>query len=306
MAHASDAGGSIRYPAAMTGVFGFKPSAGRLVPVGPDVGGLASLVQEHAITRTVRDCAVLLAATERRGPTAVHTPIGVIDGPSTRRLRVAVIERTILGELPDQAVLDRLRRTATLLAELGHELVDVPEPQLDGAALSRAFLASAAQTMRGVADMVTPVLGRPPGPDELEPFTLELIEWGATLPADEAARTRAAFADATRASLAPFGRCEVVLSPTVTRPPWPIGTLAPDLGRAELIARTEQLVGYTPIHNINGCPAASVPLEEADGLPVGMHLAAAPGDDALLLHLAFELEAARPWVDRLPLRAGAR
>ena len=92
-----------------------------------------------------------------------------------------------------------------------------------------------------------------------------------------------------------FDRCDVILSPVATRPPWPIGMLAPDLGRRTLIERTEQLVGYTPIHNAAGCPAMSVPLERVDGLPVGMHLAAAPGEDALLLGLAFELEAAQPW-----------
>lgn len=300
LAHASDGGGSIRYPAALTGTFGFKPSIHRTEPVGPDLGGLTSLVYEHAITRTVRDSAVLLAATERTGADAVHPPIGTITGPDDRRLRVAVVEHTIPGALPDPSVRDALHRTAALLADLGHEVVDVPDPRYDGAALSRGFFAAAASTMGGVSAMVASMLGRPPGPDELEPFTLELIAWGATLPADEAERGQAAFRIATATYLGQFERCDVVLSPTVTRPPWPIGTLAPDLGREELIARTEELIGYTPIHNIAGAPAMSVPLESVDGLPVGMHLAAAPGDDATLLHLAYELEAARPWIDRLP------
>jgi amidase len=307
MAHANDAGGSIRYPASMTGLFGFKPSAGRVEPVGPDLGGLISLVHEHAITRTVRDSAALLAATERRGSDAVHPPIGHVAGPSDRRLRFAVLERTIPGRLPDPDVLGTLGRTASLLESLGHERTDLPGPvELDGTALSRAFFAAAAQTMAEVAAMVTPMLGRAPGPAELEPFTLELIDWAGTLPPDEGDRTERAFAAATETYLALFEHVDVVLSPTVTRPPWPIGTLAPDLGREELIARTEQLIGYTPIHNISGSPAMSVPLEEVDGRPVGMHLAAAPGADALLLHLAHELEAARPWVDRLPLRSTVR
>lgn len=306
MAHASDAGGSIRYPAAMTGTFGFKPSAHRLEPVGPDLGGLTSLVHEHAITRSVRDSATLLAATERRGSEAVHAPIGAISGPTDRRVRFVVLEQTIPGRLPDPAIRAALARTASLLEDLGHERVDVPAPAFDGAALSRAFFAAAAQTMAGVAATVTPMLGRPPGPDELEPFTLELIEWGATLPADEARHGERAFATATRTYAALFDHVDVVLTPTVTRPPWRIGTLAPDLGREELIARTEDLIGYTPIHNISGNPAMSVPLEEVDGLPVGMHLAAATGDDAVLLHLAFEVEEARPWTERLPQRSAVR
>lgn len=306
-AHASDGGGSIRFPAAMTGTFGFKPSAARQEPVGPDTGGLASLVHEHAITRSVRDSATLLACTQRRGAGAVHEPIGSVAGPATRRLRFLVLEHTIRGELPDPGVRDALHRTAALLEGLGHERREVAHPPaFDGAALSRAFFASAARTMADVAAMVTPMLGRPPGADELEPFTLALIAWGATLPPDEELAGQAAFAAATRTYLDLFDRVDVILSPTVTEAPWPIGTLAPDLGREELIERTEHLIGYTPIHNICGSPAMSVPLEEVDGLPVGMHLAAAPGDDALLLHLAFELEAARPWTDRRPPRAAVR
>jgi amidase len=307
MAHASDGGGSIRYPASMTGLFGFKPSVLRQEPVGPDLGGLTSLVHEHAITRTVRDSAGLLAATERRGDAAVHPPIGNVTGPSDRRLRFLVLERTLPGRLPHPEVRAALHRTASLLEDLGHERIDLPLlPTFDGAALSRAFFTAAAQTMVGVAAMVTPMLGRAPGPAELEPFTLELIEWGTAVTPDDAASGEAAFALASRNYRGLFEHVDVVLTPTVTRPPWPIGTLAPDLGREELIARTEELIGYTPIHNIAGNPAMSVPLEQVGGLPVGMHLAAAPGADALLLHLAFELEEARPWAARLPQRSAVR
>lgn len=304
LAHASDAGGSIRFPAAMTGLFGFLPSAGRTEPTGPDLGGLASLVREHAVARSVRDSAALLAATERRGPGAVHPPIGQVREPSLRRLRFAVQEHTLAGALPHPEVLAALHRGAALLEDLGHERVDAPMAALDSTALARAFFGAAARTMAGVAAMVTPMLGRAPGADELEPFTLELIEWSSTLPPTAEAEDSSAFAAATAAHLHRFERCDVVLSPTVAEPPWPLGTLAPDLGREELIERTIRLIGYTPIHNIAGSPAMSVPLESADdGRPIGLHLAAAPGDDALLLALAFELEAARPWIDRLPCRA---
>jgi amidase len=87
----------------------------------------------------------------------------------------------------------------------------------------------------------------------------------------------------------------VVLSPTLARVAWPIGHLSPAAGRESLIRRTEEAVGYTPIHNVAGCPAMTVPLGRDDGLPVGIHFAAAPGADRLLLALAYELEAAAPW-----------
>src|SRR5690606_36345963 len=132
---------------------------------------------------------------------------------------------------------------------------------------------AAARTVAAMADMVTPMLGRPPGPDEFEPFTLELIEWGATLPADSEAVGRAACAAASEAYFGLFDRCDVVLSPTLTRPPWPRGALAPGLGREILIRRTEEIVGDAPIHNVTGSPAMSVPVEWHDGLPIGMRLA---------------------------------
>jgi len=93
----------------------------------------------------------------------------------------------------------------------------------------------------------------------------------------------------------------VLLTPTLATEPWPIGHLSPLVGRDEVLARAGRSLGYTPIQNIAGCPAMSVPLHVSErGLPIGTHLAAAPGADALLLGLAYQLEAARPWRDRWP------
>lgn len=299
MAHANDAGGSIRFPASMVGMFGFMPSTGRCEPTGPD-DGLAALVVDHCISRSVRDSAALLASTERRGSRAVHEPVGLVSAPSDERLEVAVIPNTLLGEAPHRDVADALDGAVALLDELGHVVVDVDRPDVDGAALSDAFFTTAALTMLQMSDMVTPMLGRPPGADELEPFTLQLIEWGRTLPPDAAEHAGRVLAAAGHAYLGTFDRCDVVVSPTVARPPWPAGTLAPDLGRHELIERTGRLIGYTPIHNVAGCPAMSVPLHWNDGIPIGIHVAASPGDDARLLALAHELERARPWAHRRP------
>jgi amidase len=97
-----------------------------------------------------------------------------------------------------------------------------------------------------------------------------------------------------------FERHDVVLSPTLAVRSWPIGRLAPSAGRETLIRRTEEMVGYTPVHNAAGCPAMSVPLGRHDGLPIGIHFAAASGADGLLLSLAYALEEASPWVDARP------
>ena len=300
MAHGNDGGGSLRVPAALTGLFGFKPSRGRCTPVGPDVPGLPALVVEHCMSRSVRDSARLLAATERTGPDAVHPPVGVVPGPSPRRLRIALLTRTLTGREPDAAVARELHRTALLCQGLGHAVETVEVPEIDGAALSSGFFTAAAQTMAEVAGMATAMLGRPPGPDELEPFTLELVDWAATLGPAARADSERAFADSARAHLRLYERCDVVLSPTLARSSWPVGHLSPAAGMQTLIRRTEEAVGYTPVHNPAGCPAMSVPLGRDRGLPVGMHVAARPGADGTLLALAAELEAAAPWADVRP------
>jgi amidase len=306
LAHANDAGGSIRVPAAMTGLFGFTPSHQRCVPTVPVDEGLGALVVDHCVSRTVRDSAALLEQTERRGAAARYPQVGAVSGPGRGRLRIATISASLCGRQPDPLVWDAVERTRALCAELGHRIVELGPLPIDGAALSDAFFTTAALTLAQLADLMTPALGRRPGPDELEPFTLELIDWRATLPPDAARRAAQTLRRAGDTFVTAFETCDIVLSPTLTTLPWSLGTLAPTLGREELIERTERLVGYTPIHNAAGCPAMSVPLEWVDGLPVGIHFAAAPGADRTLLELAYELEAARPWAHRRPRFDAAR
>lgn len=202
--------------------------------------------------------------------------------------------------MPDAAIAKELDRVAGLCASLGHRVEIAATPDVDGAALSRAFFTAAALTVGHVSQMVAPMLGRPPGPDELEPFTLELIDWATTLGPGAQAESERVLAAGARAYLRLLERCDVVLSPTLAVPSWPLGHLAPSAGREALIRRTEEAVGYTPIHNIAGCPAMSVPLGRVGGLPLGSHFAARPGADRLLLALAYELEAATPWADARP------
>jgi amidase len=257
-------------------------------------------VVEHVMTRSVRDSAHLLAATERTGPDAVHAPSGLVTGPARTRRRIGVLRTGLTGREPDPAVGRELDRAARLLDALGHHVEPIDPPAVDGSALSRAFFTAAAATMLQVADMVTPLLGRAPGPEELEPFSLELIDWGRSLAPGALAQAERALSASGTAYLQLFDAVDVVLSPTLARPSWPVGHLAPDAGRQVLIARTEDAVSYTPIHNAAGCPAMTVPLGQHDGLPVGVQLAGPPGADGALLALAYELEEAAPWADVRP------
>jgi amidase len=155
--------------------------------------------------------------------------------------------------------------------------------------------------MDQLATMMLGVLGRPVGPDDLEPFTLSLIERFRASPGDAAPRAVAAVELAGERMRAYLNGYDVVLCPTVPVAPFAIGTLAPTLDRETLIRRTEKLAGYTPIHNMAGVPAMSVPLFTASaGWPIGIHFAARVGGEATLLGLAYQLEEAAPWRDRWP------
>jgi amidase len=298
LAHANDGGGSVRIPASVCGLFGFKPSRGRTVPASlPSEFG--ALVSDHCVSRSVRDSALFLAATEERdGP---FPAVGWVREPVGRPLRIATWTRTLLGEEAEPEVRRAVDDAAALCASLGHRVEPVAPPALDGPALGDAFFVVAGSAVAGVVGMVDRLRGVAVQRDELEPFSWALVDELERRGPGALAQARAAFRAGVEGYLAATRPFDAVLTPTIATLPWRIGHLSPVLPREELLRRTGRAVGYTPIHNIAGCPAMSVPLHwTGDGIPVGVHLAAAPGADALLLGLAYQLEAARPWRDRWP------
>ena len=297
-AHASDGGGSIRIPAAMTGLFGLKPSRRRCVSTGQPA--LFGLLSEHCVSRSVRDSALLLSITEDQTGAALP-PLGYIERPIARSLRIGYYASTLMGDTPDPEVAGALGRTAALCADLGHEVIETPPPTMDGPTLSEGFFTLAGASIDQAGKMMAELLGRPLGPDDFEPFTLLLIEWYRGLPSGAVERAQTVFERAGRQMRAYLEGFDVVLCPTSPIAPYPIGAMAPTLDRETLVRRTEKLAGYTPIHNIAGVPAMSVPLFMASaGWPIGSHFAAGVGQEATLLGLAYQLEEAAPWRDRWP------
>ncbi len=297
LAHASDGGGSIRISAAACGLFGLKPSRGRCVPAGPDMHGL---LIDFAVSRSVRDSARLLAVLEQQdGPLP---PVGVVQGPNLQRLRIGVYHDTLMGESPVPAVHDALRKTVELCRALGHHVVDMASPPVSGAELSDTFFVLAGFTVDQLAAMMRPLLGRDVGEGELEPFTLELLAWFRALPAGRVPDALAVLAKAEVAMRQHLSAFDAVLCPTLPIEVPSLGYLSPQLPREVVLRRTESLAGYTCIHNMAGVPAMTVPLfRDPTGLPIGSHFAAPFGHEATLLALAFELEAAAPWIDSYPL-----
>ncbi len=294
-AHATDGGGSIRIPAACCGLFGLKPSRGRL---GPHEVGEIDISVQHCVSHSVRDSARLFAATEYRGDDALLPPVGPVMGPSERRLRIALHTGNLFGEAPHPDVEVALQNAARLCAELGHQ-VEHASPNIDGPAFVHHFITAWA-SFPGQPLAAAEAAGLDPA-TVLEPWTLELAAEFARRGPDALAAAKHNFEAMERVFAAFFRRYDVLLTPVLKAPPVRIGEQAPTLDYDELYQRVTDWVSYTPLHNAAGTPAMSVPLAMGrGGLPIGVQFAAAHGAERTLFELAYELEAAFPWASRRP------
>jgi amidase len=301
VAHATDGGGSIRIPAAHCGLFGLKPSRGRIVGTEGQ-HTIGDFAVEHVVSRTVRDSAGVFAVTESNAPRAPFPPIGLVTGPSARRLRVGVLLENSAGHSPTPEVAAATEHAAKLVAGLGHHIDYVRLPY-DGAQFMRDFLLFWANGAKADADGVAHVLGRAPDERDLEPFSLALVEMarkagpGPVGPMLERLQANAIAYDTWFVAY----QFDVVLSPVLSSGPPMLGEIGPLVPFDTLTPRLIEYVGYTPIHNIVGAPAMSVPLYwTPEGLPVGTQFAARAGAERMLFELAYELEAANPWAHRIP------
>jgi amidase len=298
LAHGNDAGGSIRVPASACGLFGFKPSRGRTVVANRSGSEFANMTSDHCLSRSVRDSALFLSLTEDR---SVSTPVGFVREPSSRRLRIGAWTASMFGEEPEAAVLRAHEQAILLLRGLGHHVEPIVAPGYEMPALSDAYYLIAGAAVASVVETIDRMRGEPVQSQELEPFTWSLVDALADCPRDPVVDSLAVFARAVSSYNEATRPFDLVLTPTVEMESVPLGYLSPILARETLMARAARVLGYTPIHNIAGCPAMSVPLHWSDAaLPIGAHFAAAPGQDALLLALAYELERAAPWQQRWP------
>ncbi|MBV9665852.1 MAG: amidase [Actinobacteria bacterium] len=307
-AHANDLGGSIRYPASNCGLFGLKPTRARN-PLGPEYGDAASgWACEHAVARTVRDSAAILDATA--GP-AVGDPYWAPPparpfsdevGADPGRLRIGFTSRTPDGTPGHPDCVAALENAVALCAELGHELVEADMPGLTpeaGDSIGTVFNAATSWILRYWVAR----LGREPGEDELEPLTRVYWEMGERVTAGEylvAIEVLQRFARGVAGFLTDV---DVWLTPTMSLPPLPLGEMVstPDEPLRSMHKSAPSVRYAGVIANITGNPAMSVPLHwNQDGLPIGVHFLGRFGDEATLFRLASQLEAARPWADRVP------
>jgi len=292
IAHANDGGGSIRIPAACNGLVGLKPSRGRL-PLDRNVRQMPlRIVHNGVLTRSVRDTAAFYREMERIVAHPRLPRIGDIRSPGTERLRIAVCTRSISRESAPE-IRDLTLQTAELLTGLGHRvsLIDNPIPRrfIDDFLLYWSFLAFA--LVRGGRRTFGETFDR----TRLDNLTLGLEQHAARhlarvpLALARLARTR-------RITAALYRTHDVLLTPTLADTTPRIGHLDPTADYQQVIDRLIEWVAFTPLQNVTGEPAVSLPLaRSATGLPVGMMFAAPLGHDARLLSLAYELEQAQPW-----------
>lgn len=298
IAHANDGGGSIRIPAAANGLVGLKTTRGRtldqpgarLLPINPS--------SELVVSRTVRDTAYHLAAMERVYRNRRLPEVGLVTGAESRRLRIGVARVSPSGSPVDANTMADLNATIALLSDMGHQIDETELPSgpafVEDFKLYWGLLATLMTFSTRLAHW------RYFDPSKLDPVTRGLRDlWSSNKWRSITAIFRLRSKISTYDQM--FENYDVVLSPTLNHRAPRIGFLAPEQGFDGVFAKLQEYVGFTPVNNICGGPAISLPTPLGDdGLPGAVQFSAASGDERTLLSLAYELEEARPFprIDR--------
>jgi len=329
MASASDGGGSIRIPASCCGLFGMKPSRGR-VPLGPRNGEMwAGAVVTHAVTRSVRDSAALLDAVSGTMPGEPYflPVLGRSFAEESRRepgkLRIGFSTETLIASQPvHQECIKAVHDAAKLLESLGHTVEEIKLPY-DKTILTESFftmvLSETAATVRELGGY----LGRPARRSDVELNTWALARMAQAFTGADYAYQKRRWNGLSRSMAHLHEQYDVILTPTLPRPPLAIGEfqnkpaedrmikIMDSLGALKRLKGSkvmEQLaekafgyISFTGIANMTGQPSMSVPLHwSAEGLPIGTMYTAMLGDEATLFRLAGQLEQAKPWFELVP------
>ncbi len=308
LAHASDGLGSIRIPAAQCGLFGMKPTQSRN-PGGHDDGGRAhGLVVDHVVARTVRDSAAMLDWTGYPEDDAPYAP-----APKSRpymdelqtppgRLRIAFCTETITGTPLHEDVQATVESTVKLLEELGHTIIEKKSLGVDLRKLYRAQgMVSGGMANAGYEEWAEKQ-GKPLDESTLEWLALAGYRAAQKITGRDVGWGLKTIRTIGREILSLWRNFDVLLIPVTITPAPPLGLLNPsDVPAREFNRRQGQVFGLTPLANLTGQPAMSVPLGMSKSkLPIGMMFMGRYGDEATLFRLAAQLEQAKPWIDRKP------
>jgi amidase len=295
LAHGSDGGGSIRIPASCCGLFGIKPSRGRVSPA-PYTSGSLELSQSGPISVTVRDAAAYLdvlagyEAGDAHWAPPPERPFVDEVGADPGRLRIAFTAEPAIPSHVDPRVIEVARRAADALAALGHDVAERTPPWVDEDSL-RAF---------AKLWQLTPALYPVRDESQLMPMNRALAAAARETSSVALAQAVGALQRGARRTVEFWNDVDVVLTPGLALLPVPIGWIFEPEDPWEQFERGGEMTPFTPIVNVTGQPAAAVPFDVVDGLPVGVQLIGPPAGEALLFRLAAQMEAAHPWAQRLP------
>ena len=307
LASASDGGGSIRIPASCCGLVGLKPTRGR-VSLAPNPDPPLGIVHEGSLSRTVTDTAAaldVLAGYEPGDPYTAPAPPGTFveaAGVEPGPLRIAWSAQSPTSVPVAEECVAAARGAATLLEELGHHVEENAPGWFDLAYIEsfiRIWVVDVASNARALGWL----LGRDVDRAELEPLTRRMAESADEVAAVDYCLALAQLRRSARDLLAFWDDYDVLVCPTLAQPPLEIGALRPaeDGDALEMLSSAGDFVPFTPVFNVSGQPAISLPLHQTEeGLPVGVQLVGAHGREDVLLSLAGQLEAARPWAPRRP------
>lgn len=305
MAQASDGGGSIRIPAAMCGLFGLKPSRGR-VPMGPRITeGWFGMSTVGAVSRSIRDSAALMDAIA--GPelgARLASPAAPVGGflqalrNAPRNLRIAMWSKTPAGDRVEAEVEQSVADAGKLCESLGHTVEEIAPPFLPES--QRAVATIIATCAARDIDVFEQARGRPIGDDELETVTALYRKTALQATAKDLAFAELAMQRQAIATARFMEKYDIILQPVTAKAPIKLGLLTLDdpqrFGR-----EVGSFSPFTALYNLTGQPSMSVPLHwTKDGLPVGVMFTGRFGAEELLFQLAAQLEAAKPWADRRP------
>lgn len=311
VAHASDGGGSIRIPASCCGLFGIKPTRGR-VSKGPDLGeGWNGMAIDNVVSRTVRDSAAFLDAVAGPAPgdpyPAPHTAGPFLDeaGRKPGKLRIAFTATPPSGAPVDPECKAAVSAAVKLCEGLGHAVKE-DSPPVDMELFGPAFVDVINANTRATLEARAREIGRDVTQDDVEHITWLTAEAGKALTASKYIQSVQAIHRVGRRVAGFFEDYDILMSPVLLKPPVPLGYLdmmSTDTGR--YIDNINSFFGFTNLFNATGQPSMSVPLYWTDDdLPVGLLFSARFGDEALLFRLAAQLEEAQPWKDRRPKGLG--
>jgi amidase len=293
IAHANDGGGSIRIPAACCGLVGLKVTRGRFVTHDMAKSLPINVVCDGVVTRSVRDTAHFVSGAESFWRNPKLPEVGLVEGPGKRRLRIAVVIDSITGAACPETR-QAVESTAQVLESLGHRVEELPDNP------ARQSFANDFVDYWAFLAFMTGMLGKSKfgkqfDVEQLDGFTRGLANRfrsrGWRLPM-VLLRLNRSWQDYVH-SIRDF---DLILTPVLGHVTPKLGYVSPDVPFGELLERLMRYAAFTPLNNANGSPAISLPVGMSrEGLPIGVQLSAAHGDERTLLELAYELEQARPW-----------